>query len=158
MIVVPIDSHSLVTFLHSRGVNIHHLGLLYTMCKLPHVKQLLLCEMIARAAKSYLVGLLNDVGNNAISSSVLAQARGQSTRRDFLEHRNKTIDLVATTIVDFYNALLGYQGSVGTDSTNILWCEVLPRLLFKKFALDVSALGQDEITHLPQLFSALQYN
>jgi hypothetical protein len=40
--------------MHAHGINIRHLGLLAQETKLPHVRHLMLCEMIARTAKDIL--------------------------------------------------------------------------------------------------------
>jgi hypothetical protein len=51
---VPMDSYGLTQFLHSSGINMRHLGVLYWLCSAPSVKQLLLSEALARCCKSVL--------------------------------------------------------------------------------------------------------
>ena len=158
MLVCPVDSYTLVSFLHQRGLNVHCLGALYNFCKPPHIKQLLLCEMVARAGKVFLNSMLVDLLHHASKQSIAAEARGRSTSKNFYDHQSSVLDRISTTIVDFFNSMLGYQGPESTDTANTLWCDILPRIIFQKFSLDSIRLNQKSITHLPQLFYALQYN
>ena len=50
----PYESHTLTKAMHAHGINIRHLGVLAQETKLPHVRHLMLCEMIARTAKDIL--------------------------------------------------------------------------------------------------------
>lgn len=157
-VVCPLDSYSLVNLLHSKGINLHCMGLLYTSSAIPHVKQLLLCEMIARAAKELLHTVLVDVVYDAMNLTNIAVARGKSGKKEYLDHQMNSLDSMSTTIVDFFNTLFGIQGQHGTETTNALWQDILPRMIFNKFALDISNFSQNEVFHLPQLFAAVQYN
>jgi len=52
--IIPVDSPSLTQVLHLHGINIRYLGLIYHQSTLPHVKEICLIEMIARASKKIL--------------------------------------------------------------------------------------------------------
>eukprot|EP01033_Poteriospumella_lacustris_P004428 gene4428-3163_t len=47
----PADSASLTQTLHTHGVNLRHLGVLFSLCRQPAVRQLLFAELFARAVK-----------------------------------------------------------------------------------------------------------
>jgi Translation initiation factor eIF3 subunit 135 len=156
MVAVPLDSFGLTTFLHTRGVNIHCLGQLFKLSLIPYVKQLLLCEIIARSCKVYLAILLRGIGQSARDLSDAAEKRGRSTEEDFLDHRNETLEKTVFTIIDFFNAILGNQGA--DETRKVLWSDIIPRIIFSKFSLDVTNFSQHEVTFLPQLFNAMQYH
>jgi len=40
----------------------------------------------------------------------------------------------------------------------VLWSEILPRIIFTKFSLQIEGISQSLITHLPLLFSSLKYH
>jgi hypothetical protein len=50
--IMPIDSESLELTFHSQGVNMRYLGAVAMMSIVPHVKDLCMTEMIARATRS----------------------------------------------------------------------------------------------------------
>jgi hypothetical protein len=54
LIIMPIDSESLELTFHSQGVNMRYLGLVASLSVVPHVKDICITEMIARASKNIL--------------------------------------------------------------------------------------------------------
>lgn len=54
LIIMPIDSESLELTFHSQGVNMRYLGMVASLSIVPHVKDICITEMIARAAKNIL--------------------------------------------------------------------------------------------------------
>jgi hypothetical protein len=54
LIIMPIDSESLEMTFHSQGVNMRYLGLVASLSVVPHVKDICITEMIARACKNIL--------------------------------------------------------------------------------------------------------
>jgi hypothetical protein len=51
-----IDSQTVTKEMHSRGINIRYLGVVAELTKLPHVRDTMVVEMVARAAKEILRG------------------------------------------------------------------------------------------------------
>ena len=64
--IIPIDSVSLSQALHSHGINIRFLGTICQQTNLPHVREICIIEMIARAAKKIFRKQLNDLIFNLI--------------------------------------------------------------------------------------------
>jgi tetratricopeptide (TPR) repeat protein len=134
----------------------NNLGVIYKLSRVPHVKQLILCEIIARASKKYLFILVHDILLKSREATKMATLRGRSGKDEFYEHQINTQADVATTIVDFFNAILGSQD--GSTISRQLWTDVLPEIIFSKFSLEILCFGQKSIQHLPMLFNALQYH
>lgn len=55
-----IDSRSLVTAMHQRGINMRYLGLCFSLATAKHVQRLLLAEMVARVCKAALRAAVRD--------------------------------------------------------------------------------------------------
>ena len=51
---MPIDSESLELTFHSQGVNMRYLGLVTSQSIVPHVRDICVNEMLARASKNIL--------------------------------------------------------------------------------------------------------
>jgi len=51
LIIIPIDSASLVQAFHLQGVNMRYLGAVAQLSELPHIKDICITEMIARTLK-----------------------------------------------------------------------------------------------------------
>ncbi|CAG8753892.1 16854_t:CDS:10, partial [Racocetra persica] len=70
--VSPVDGISLTTTMHRRGINMRYLGMIANIInesqdhKLDHVKHLIIHEMIIRASKRILRGLLRQITNTYI--------------------------------------------------------------------------------------------
>jgi hypothetical protein len=65
LIVIPFDSHSLTTVIHAYGINCRHMGILFNLCKTVSIRNLLLCEMIARSCKAIISQLLRNLSREA---------------------------------------------------------------------------------------------
>jgi hypothetical protein len=51
LVIVPIDSESLVQAFHVAGINMRYLGRVASTAELPHVKDICITEMVARTLK-----------------------------------------------------------------------------------------------------------
>jgi len=109
MTILSLDSHSITTFLHSRGINMQYLGIIYKLARLPHTKQMVLCEIVARASKKYLFMLMHDIILKARDATVNAVARGRSGKEEYLDHQANVQSDIVTSVVDFFNSILGSQ-------------------------------------------------
>lgn len=156
MTFLSLESYSITSFLRGRGINMNNLGIIYKLSRVPHVKQLILCEIIARASKKYLFILIHDILIKSREATKMATLRGRSGKDDFYEHQMKTQADVATTVVNFFNAILGIQD--GSMISRQLWTDVLPDIIFTKFSLEIRNFGQKSIQCLSMLFNALQYH
>ena len=102
---VPVDSASLRTALHARGVNLRHLGLLHGLSQNLLLRQLLLAEMIARAVKTLLRQLTASFLLGHRSEALLAERRGKAGPRDFQE-LSETVGLGRQQLVlEVFNVL-----------------------------------------------------
>jgi len=54
LIIMPIDSESLELTFHSQGVNMRYLGMVTSLTNVPHVIDICITEMLARACKNIL--------------------------------------------------------------------------------------------------------
>jgi hypothetical protein len=82
---LPCDSFSLSRLLHSQGINIRHLGVLYSLSKNVLVKQLLLSEMIARSVKEFYRQMTLSFVLNQKNESIIGEKRQKSTIKDYQE-------------------------------------------------------------------------
>ena len=109
MAFLPLDSYGLTKFLHERGVNMFCLGFLYRFSYMPHIKQILLVEIVARSCKVYLNSLLHAAHQKARSLSIAAEKRGRSGEKDFTQHQSQLFEELYSIILDLFNSLLGSQ-------------------------------------------------
>jgi hypothetical protein len=82
---LPCDSFSLSRLLHSQGINIRHLGVLYSLSKNVLVKQLLLSEMISRSVKEFFRQMSLSFVLNQKNESIIGEKRQKSTIKDYQE-------------------------------------------------------------------------
>lgn len=52
--ILLIDSNAVTSEMHARGINIRYLGVIAELTKLPHVRDTMVVEMVARASKCIL--------------------------------------------------------------------------------------------------------
>jgi hypothetical protein len=52
LMIMPIDSESLELTFHSQGVNMRYLGMVTSLSVVPHVRDVCITEMVARACKN----------------------------------------------------------------------------------------------------------
>jgi hypothetical protein len=116
MTAVPIDSYGFTAFLHSHGVNIRYLGDLYARSKMPHVKDLILCEAISRACKTVFNHTLRKLSRRGRAEALIAEQRRRSKAENYVEHQGGVLRDKLTTIVDFFNTIFGYG-----EETDLFW-------------------------------------
>lgn len=147
--VLPLDSGEWSRELHSRGINIHCLGWLARSTQLPHVRDALVTEMVARCVKHVLRPAIR---------SMLLQYRVYQVAMLEDELRN----LAVTAI----NALMGHAAN-STGITSLSLPEPIKVLLLSKFGWNCTGIKTgDQITLTPSstphlnpapLFDALIY-
>jgi len=148
---LPVDSHGLTHCFHQYGVNMRHLGVVRSMCRAKHVKQMLMCEAVARCAKVLLNKSLRSLARKGKSESMLGEYRGRSGEADFVAQMNFLVEERKSIVLDLFNLVLGEDDS--------FWKEVLPDIIFQKFGIEYSLrVNKAELVHLPQLFLAMQYH
>jgi tetratricopeptide (TPR) repeat protein len=94
MKLMPIDSKSLTGVFHSQGVNMRYLHYVAANTTLPHVKALVVVEMVARVAKRLLNQQMAEVALEFGRESPLNSQREAKTDSDFrpeLLRRQKTL-------------------------------------------------------------------
>ena len=134
LVVFVYDSSSLTAAMHKFGLNMRHLGRLYTECSAPHMRALILNECIARVCKNLHRQLLRRVLFSGAYS-------GRSSQQD-----NATV-----ASVDFVNTVLGQS-----DASEALWTDVLPQKIMERYGQAVASTMRRFQVHMPQLLEALQ--
>lgn len=151
---VPVDSYGFTEFLHSHGVNMKLMGLLYSLCKILFVKRIILSEAIARTCKGILKHGLKDISRRSKAESISAQYRGRSTEKNYKEHNDVVNKEKKLLMLDIFNLVFGQS-----NLTSSFWSGLLANRLFHKFGINLENIPNlYSILHLPQLFISLQYH
>lgn len=108
MTSLPIDTFGFTRFLHSHGVNMRYLGDIYLRTKMPHIKDLILCEAISRASKTIINQSLKNISRLGRAQTVIAEQRKRSKVSNYIEHQGKVLQSKLQVILDYFNLLLGY--------------------------------------------------
>ncbi|KAJ5074990.1 clustered mitochondria protein [Anaeramoeba ignava] len=89
--VIVVDSQKLKDQLHLHGINIRHLGVLANLTKIPHVRQLLVIEMIARVCKKSLYEQLRKTSKRIknIESTEFANLVAKEEDKEVIENENE---------------------------------------------------------------------
>jgi hypothetical protein len=104
---LPLDSYGLTRFLHSHGVNMRYLGDIYLRTEMPHIKDLILCEAIARSCKMILNQSLKNISRLGRAQTVIAEQRKRSKLSNYIEHQGKVLHSKFLVILDLFNLVLG---------------------------------------------------
>ena len=107
MVVFPMDSYGMVKFMHAHGINCRHLGRMYDCSSVFHVRQLLLCEAIARTVKVLLKQILQRCSRRGKAESEMAVERGRSRDTHFIDHQQSLLASKKRAVVDMFNLVLG---------------------------------------------------
>jgi tetratricopeptide (TPR) repeat protein len=154
MVVFPMESFGLTRFMHSNGVNCRHLGVMYELSSVFHVRQLLLCEAVARSVKTLLKLVLQRCSRRGRAEGVVAQERGRSREAHFLEHQEALLAAKRLVVVDMFNMALGHG-----ERCDGFWTGLLPSTVQSKFGLHIpSNHDRSTLLHAFQLFEAMQYH
>jgi tetratricopeptide (TPR) repeat protein len=141
MTLFPYESHTLTKAMHAHGINLRHLGSVASLTKLPHIKELCVCEMIARTAKDILnenqrkqiidsrrhvMQLISDLANQGrhLNDDAMVQ---------LLEYNVAVTDDATRNVIDFFNLILG--SSKSSEENHLFWKNVLVPRLSKKFGI-----------------------
>ena len=117
----PIDGQTLTDFMHSRGINMRHIGRLAILSKsLMHIHALCIQEMVVRAAKRIFRIIMSKCSNMSDKAAALAGS---------------------------LNALLGAEGSQGGTE---LW-DWIHKFVKKRFDFELSTRARSEIRHVALL-------
>eukprot|EP00602_Paraphysomonas_sp_CaronLab_P003718 CAMPEP_0185033556 /NCGR_PEP_ID=MMETSP1103-20130426/22598_1 /TAXON_ID=36769 /ORGANISM="Paraphysomonas bandaiensis, Strain Caron Lab Isolate" /LENGTH=1323 /DNA_ID=CAMNT_0027569865 /DNA_START=14 /DNA_END=3985 /DNA_ORIENTATION=- len=151
---LPTDSYGLTEFLHAHGVNMRYLGDIYTRSRMPHVKEIVLCEAISRSCKVVLNHALGRLARRGRGQTLVAEQRKRSRAENYIEHQGTVLKNKIDTVVDMFNVVFGY-GEVTDD----FWQNVLPAVVYDKFQLEMPKVDdRNVLVHMPQLFQAMQYH
>lgn len=107
MVVFPIDSYSLTKFIHASGINCRYLGLMYMCSTSFQVKQMLLCEAVARTVKTLLKQVLQQLSRRGKAESQMAEERRRSKESHFEQHQQSLLAAKRAAVVDMFNLVLG---------------------------------------------------
>ncbi len=142
---VPLDSVHLTSLMHQRGINVRYLGIIAEQTLMPHVREMAMCEMVARSCKTLLGERLR-----ALIRSYTPTRRSDSTDDYNLVGIARGLSHQCREgIVEMFNLILG------TDA--LFWKGELGEKVHQKFGY---ILGADEGSrlHRPLLLAALQYH
>ncbi len=142
--LMPVDSESLTKELHKRGINARYLGIIAELTKLPHVRDLMVVEMVARCCKKTLrrsqSRLLKQHKNNPTDTMLKME---RDAMKEFIDQEMNTLTIT------MFNIVLGS----GRQSVQF-WENVLIREVYEKFHYRV----QHNTIHKPNLFISMQYH
>jgi hypothetical protein len=110
--VLPLDTYGLTKFLHSHGVNIRYLGDIYWRTKMPHIKDLILCEVISRSCKMILNQSMKNISRLGHAQTVIAEQRKRSKLNNYLDHQAKVLNSKLRVVIDLFNLVLGSGSDV----------------------------------------------
>ena len=154
LLAMPLDSQGVANILHTHGLNLRHLGLLYPLCKTVYVRQTLLCEIVARSLKLVLRDTQRKAARQAKGQAIVAEVKGRSFAKDFVELMEHTNRKRADIVIELFNLTFD-----ATSQSNEFWSGMLSQVIARKFGVVVgskeAAMG---VLHLPQLFVAMQYH
>lgn len=153
--LVPVDSAHLTALMHDRGINARYLGAIADTTALPHVREMAVCEMVARTCKAVLQRSWRRRARSARASAgrrpdhprlhdddaKLDQALRQAARQQAGAQRDAAVDL--------FNAVLGHDAD--------FWRRCIAERLARKFAYAISA-EESRALHRPLLLAALQHH
>jgi len=114
LLAMPLDSYGVTQYLHRQGLNCRHMGGLFSLCKNPSSRYILLSEIVARSCKTILFQSLRYFTRKGKGMSIQAEYRGRSKEIDFRTHQDQIITDRAQVVLDFFNLVLGH-GSETAD-------------------------------------------
>ncbi len=152
--LIPTDSRSLSSSMHERGINVRHLGLMFSITTLPHVKSMIIADAVARTAKHLLNQSARAMSRKTRSEMVHAEARGRSRDEDFQEHNNLLRNNLNDRVLDFLNLILGVS-----EESDVFWEKMVVPLMNSKFGMDLEEKlprRRYVAVHMPLLLLCIQ--
>lgn len=84
-----------------------YLGDIYSRSTMPHVKDLILCEAVARAIKVVLNHSLRKQSRYARAQTLMAEQRKRSKAENYIQHQGTVLKNKVEVFVDMYNVVFG---------------------------------------------------
>eukprot|EP00949_MAST-11_sp_MAST-11-sp1_P005359 g5359.t1 len=135
--IFPYDSQTFTQAIHTHGINARHIGRIAERTVLPHVRDMVVCEMLARTAKD----VLNEnqrriiVEANVLASGVIKELSKQKasisteSMAKLYQYNEQLKEDIQQNVVDFFNLVLG---SPVNNENRIFWEKILlPRMALK---------------------------
>lgn len=116
MCTFPVDSYSFTRLMHSSGINLRYVGVIYTLSNIPHVKSLVLVEGIARCCKIVLGQILRNIARRGRGESLVAEQRHRSKLGNFVVHQSELLTSKRDTVVAIFNLIFGRD-----DESELFW-------------------------------------
>jgi tetratricopeptide (TPR) repeat protein len=173
--IFPYESHTLTQAMHAHGINMRYLGRICELTKLPHVRELVTIEMLARTCKDVLnenmrktiIGAHERVAHIIHDLASRGRHLNDEAMAKLLQFNRQLTEDTETNIVDFFNLVLGKSSD---HENSLFWKNVLLPRVCEKFhfyhqehhqkneqgASDPLCIGR-EILNPCQLFHAMQY-
>lgn len=149
--ILPLGSGSFTEYLHNRGINVRHVGLICQETRMTHIRKTILCEMVARACKT----IFRDLLRLAVESTnvIKKDDAPKISAAGIQQFKAKLNFEIKKSFVDFCNLVLGN----GPNSSKLYKDKLLPEIAskFNGFELPLSSALE---LHRPQLFWALQHH
>jgi hypothetical protein len=160
------DSFSFTTMLHEQGINVRHIGRIAERTRLPHVREVVVVEMVARVAKAALrdeIQRIMSVAKRRVDQlSVSGSAKGKNNKaprvlpsglahhfRNFAFQMQREID---QCVIAYFNLVLGRSA----QSSDYWSAELLPAIK-QKFQYHMEG-AQVRQVHRAQLMFAIQHH
>lgn len=174
--IFPYDSFTLAEAMHVHGINMRYLGRICELTKLPHIREMVIIEMLARTCKD----ILNENMRRAILDAhdrvesiihdLAAQGRhlNDEAMAKLLQFNHQLNEDNLSNVVDYFNLALGKPSD---HENNMFWQNVLIPRLSEKFNFyhqktdenaqngsdDPLFIGRDIICPY-QMFHSMQYH
>jgi tetratricopeptide (TPR) repeat protein len=146
MEILPLCSTDLTKQMHDHGINCRYMGLIATFATLPHVCDLIVSEMIARACKYlFRMNMRRVVRGTASAEQSMSLSDDKAQQLASSLHSD-----LHEGIVDFFNLIFGTE----PDSVRV-WQKV-EDLVRSKFHYDKPL--QKKHLHAPLLFTSMQHH
>eukprot|EP00742_Colponemidia_sp_Colp-10_P008032 GILJ01008667.1.p1 GENE.GILJ01008667.1~~GILJ01008667.1.p1 ORF type:complete len:1294 (-),score=234.16 GILJ01008667.1:164-4045(-) len=140
--LLPYDSETLTRVLHSHGVNVHYLGSVSQLTRMPHIRNLCVTEMLARICKK-------------IFRRLIREKIRMAKHRDVKNAAEVDKDIYVC-VVDFFNLVLGSS----IDSERFWGTVLLPKVSthFEIPLEEIERSREDGSVVLSGLFLAMQFH
>ena len=136
----PYDSGTFTKAVHTAGINIRHIGRIAELTRLPHVREMVVVEMLARTGKIILhrghrriIHKAKEAADLVIAQKVEATGSskmGAELKQNLLSYTERLNQDNVAHIVDFFNLMVGTPND---RENNDFWKHVLLPSLAAKF-------------------------
>jgi tetratricopeptide (TPR) repeat protein len=153
LVELPYDSYTLTEAVHNNGLNMRHLGPLFSACEALYAKIIVCTEAVARSCKRLCTQVQRRILRKGRAMTLAAELRGRSGENDFRDFNAAVAEDLKKALAEFVNLVIGKS-----PESDQLWRDTLPPLLKMHFRLDAPSDMRSSLIILPQLLAALEFH